>query len=477
MPQHDTRLIGGAYQLDKIILRSGIVTNYTAHPQNTNDVVGLSVIEIPPTEPLETIPALLKRFEIRRQANSSHVLQVHHWGVDGTRLYIATDMPQGTTLQNILDHERVIDISRSFSLSYQIAVGLQVLHAQGITGNDLRPSLITVTTPHNTDHIKISDIGIRPLLQSLHYISMEQPDDIGYVDPRFAPPEYLNKGTIGPWSDIYQLGILLFMCVTGRVPFAGSTPAQTALMQSTAPIPQIRQYNPVLPEALQLLLDHMLAKETQKRYATADEFLDALQALYTPSQSTSRPAVIKASTPPPPMKKEMQHHPAKPDITPAKEQDIAEMMTIIKTLDNSLPDAHESARQIAEKPQAPLSNTPAQTIPNTQGIYAYLGCQTPDGKIKKIAIRRNSIIIGRRDPKRNVSPDVDLTQFDAQMKVSRQHARIYFDEPHFYIEDLKSRNKTKLGRKTLEPLSAEILEDGAELSFGTVRVHFEYPEG
>ena len=83
-------------------------------------------------------------------------------------------------------------------------------------------------------------------------------------------------------------------------------------------------------------------------------------------------------------------------------------------------------------------------------------------------------MVGRLDPKRGVSPDIDLSQFDPRMTISRQHARIRF-ENFFYIEDLKSRNKTRLGELTLTPLHAELLQHGDVVRFGSVPLVFKIP--
>ena len=61
------------------------------------------------------------------------------------------------------------------------------------------------------------------------------------------------------------------------------------------------------------------------------------------------------------------------------------------------------------------------------------------------------------------------------MTISRQHARIRYEETFFYIEDLKSRNKTRLGELTLTPLKPELLQHGDLISFGSVRLIFKIP--
>jgi pSer/pThr/pTyr-binding forkhead associated (FHA) protein len=83
--------------------------------------------------------------------------------------------------------------------------------------------------------------------------------------------------------------------------------------------------------------------------------------------------------------------------------------------------------------------------------------------------------VGRIDPKHGVIPDIDLSQFDTKMTVSRQHARIRYEENFFSIEDLKSRNKTRLKDEPLDPFKTELLQHGDVICFGRVRMRFEVP--
>src|SRR5947209_16895457 len=82
-----------------------------------------------------------------------------------------------------------------------------------------------------------------------------------------------------------------------------------------------------------------------------------------------------------------------------------------------------------------------QVEPESAKIYAFLDIEQNEQVMQRITIKENTVIVGRVDPKRGITPQIDLTQFDTSSTVSRQHARIRLDGTSFYIEDLKSRNK------------------------------------
>ncbi|GCE24752.1 hypothetical protein KDA_02360 [Dictyobacter alpinus] len=453
MPQRDARLIGGVYRIGQIITGGGLLTTSTAYNHNTNDVVGLYVVDIPSSEQIDAIPALLKPYEKRRLVQSPHVLHVLDWGIDGTRIYIATDPPRGLTLQHVLDTEN-IDLARAIDLCQHLLLGLRALHAEGIAGLDLRPQLITVDTVGIQDRVQIDDIGLRTLLYALHYVDSQRPDDIGYLDPRYTAPEYIHHTQIGPWSDIYQVGLLLFTLYTGRLPFVGSTPAETGILQTASPLPPIKRFKHKAPDSLQALVEHAMSKDPAQRFSSAEEFLRALDTF----QKTLTAGPLKKSKP------ERENGTS---ATAAIPQKVLERIT---GTDARLHDGSKTIRK--SQPSTELLNV---QVPNEQGIYAYL-CHEKKGELtQRIAITQRNLIVGRLDPKRGVSPDLDLSHIDPKMSISRQHARIRFEDTFFSIEDLKSRNKTRLNDRVLTPLKPELLTHGAQIAFGSVNLRFEVP--
>jgi FHA domain len=110
--------------------------------------------------------------------------------------------------------------------------------------------------------------------------------------------------------------------------------------------------------------------------------------------------------------------------------------------------------------------------PESATIYAFLDIHQNEQMVQRIAIKENHVVVGRVDPKRGITPEIDLTQFDTSSTVSRRHARIRLDTTYFSIEDLESRNKTRLGELTLTPHKPEALQNGDVVSFGSVKATF-----
>lgn len=441
MQQQSPRMFGGYYQVGQVISTGPLLTIYSAYNRYSSDVVGLYVVELPPTMDEESAARLLQVFEQRRQVNSPHVIHVYDWGVDGASVFIATDPPRGLTLRHVLDTEN-LEIERALDLARQMARGLVALQAQGMVGIDMRPQLVTVDMVGETYRAQLDDIGLRLLLKQLGYMNSQRGGDIGYLDPRYAAPESLQNGSIGAWSDVYQLGLLIYETITGRLPFVGRTPAETGAMQCTNPVPPMSQFKLDTPQVLQDLLDRVLSKNPAQRFPDAVALLQALESLPLAGKS---------------------------------------LLSLASNGDEGgeLPDDAETAHQddsAVDEEGTILRLPPRNPSFDTEeeGALAYLYFEPAEegGVPRRFVIKSNYVIVGRVDPKRGVTPEIDLSAVDSQMTVSRQHARIRHEKSSFTIEDLKSRNKTRLRGLTLTPLQTEQLRDGDVVHFGSVRMVF-----
>jgi Protein kinase domain/FHA domain len=450
--RNNPRLIGGVYQVGQVITSGPMLAMSTAYNRNTGDVVGLLVFEVPPTIDTQTLERLLQPLEQRRSVKSPNVLGVYDWGVDGSRAYIVTGAPRGITLRHVLNNENV-DLQRALDIAQQLARGLAALHTGGIAGLDLRPQLITVDVTEVMDRVQIDDVGLRSLLRGLGYIDSQRSDDIGFLDPCYAAPEHIQGGAIGPYSDVYQLGLVLFELVTGRLPFVGKNPAETGVLQSTSPIPPMAQFKHDVPASLQEVVNRALTKNPMQRFPNATAMLAALEAVQLPRRRLPGETVAGGQPTPRPL--------------------IGSETNEMRSLED---DVTLRARAIQGRTLATQTVGDGMAmVPAEENAYAYLCVEENGVETQRFAILEKDVVVGRADPKRGYTPNVDLTKLDPRMTVSRQHARIRYEDTFFYIEDLKSRNKTKLGALVLTPMKQELLQHGDALQFGAVHLVFKVP--
>ncbi len=457
MTGRDALLIAGIYRVNQVLTQSSMYFSATAYDQRTDDIVGLYAIEAPLQVSREDLLQQFQGLDLRKRVRSAHVLRMRDWGVEGARVYIACDPLRGVTLRHLMGTED-LPLPRSIELAQQLLQGVQAFHEQRLFGLDLRPSLITVDTLDHLERVQIDDIGLRAYLKLLGYQTPEQAFDIAYLDTRYAPPEYIHEGAIGPGSDIYQVGLLLFEMVTGRPPFVGGNAAETGIMQRSAPLPPLQQYKHEVPIEFQQLLEQALAKRPEERFQSPLAMMRALDSL--------RPLAVS--------------QPMQP-----RNLGLAYQRTQIPSVTGEMKANAPYTRDMPVISESMFLKNPLLTrkkveitevvAPEEPGVYAYLYVLRTDGEYDSLPLRDKSLIIGRLDPKRKIRPDLDLREYDSRMTVSRQHIRIRLDGELFYIEDLKSHNKTHLGELVLEPFKPILLRNGDRIRCGEVRMVFKIP--
>ena len=163
---------------------------------------------------------------------------------------------------------------------------------------------------------------------------------------------------------------------------------------------------------------------------------------------------------------------------PSTDQEVAEgEQTLLKPrpTDQELAEGEQTVLRPSLESEKSVRSQPLgirSLEPESAKIYAALDIKQNEQIVQRITLEETSVVVGRVDPNRGITPQIDLTQFDASSTVSRHHARIRLEKTSFYIEDLKSRNKTRLGELTLTPLKPELLHNGDVVSFGSVKATF-----
>lgn len=185
--------------------------------------------------------------------------------------------------------------------------------------------------------------------------------------------------------------------------------------------------------------------------------LDADHPLQRPDRAESLLAVIKSFPAP-------NQVDSNPDL--AQEALVGEQ-TLLR------PEPKMDQTRVEDAPTLLISKLSiGPVVPESAKIYAFLDIQQNEQVTQRIEIKEHMVVVGRTDPKQKITPEIDLTPFDTASTVSRQHARLHFEKNGCFLEDLASRNKTRLGELTLPPHTLEALHNGDVVSFGSVKATF-----
>lgn len=183
-------------------------------------------------------------------------------------------------------------LGEALGLVAQVARALAYAHRQGIVHRDIKPPNIMVTA---NGMAKVADFGIARLDGSTLTVA-------GQVmgTPMFMSPEQCVGKPVDARSDIFSLGSVLYWLTSGKRPFRGDNASAISYkLVHEMPVPA-RTLDPGLPPGLDEILDRCMAKDPQQRYASADDFAAALEALAaTLSAAAPAPAAPAPAAPPP----------------------------------------------------------------------------------------------------------------------------------------------------------------------------------
>ncbi len=295
-----TELMGqaiGAYRLIAKLGEGGMAEVYKAYQPRLEREVALKFIR----PELAADAEFRGRFEHEAQAiarlSHPNIVHVYDFGEEGTRYYLVMEYVPGQTLKGRLESLRAagktMDWDEACRIINQIAAALDYAHQQGIIHRDVKPANIMLTPDGRA---LLNDFGIAKMLGTSQALT-QTGGTIG--TPAYMSPEQIrgDKEQLGPTSDLYSLGIVLYEMLTGRVPFVADTPLAVLYKHLHDPIPLPRTLAPTLPEATERVLLKALAKDPTDRYPDGQSLTQALQASFstptlplpTPRRTRTRP--------------------------------------------------------------------------------------------------------------------------------------------------------------------------------------------
>ncbi len=456
MSHQPPRVVQGIYQLGAALISGNVATLFSAQELSTGDSVAVLLARPPGRIDLARAQTLLQPLRTLQTAFHPHLLHLRDTGLDGDEFFAVTDL-RGRTLRELLNTQ-ALPLDRALEIARQLAHGVGALHAQQVYGLDLRPDCIRIETSGRYDTALLADVGLRRFLWSLGYEKKDISNDpLIRLDPRYAAPEQLQQRSSKPATDIYSLGLLLFEMIAGRLPFVGNTHAETRALQLSAPVPNLTPLRgPAQPE-LQTFIERALAKHPSLRFPDTEAFCDALaqvqlsQQKSTPASKSSRP-IFQTE----PMEALPGQSRSRPAPAPPPSSALAGLPADPEALETTLTNIEEGEEATLFVP----------------GRARLLIGQSERKKV--IPIKRLPATLGRADAGQAVKPDIDLTPYDSKHSVSRRHARIVREGDLFYLEDLKSVNKTWLGELQLKPYERQLLRRHDRIQLGLVELIFEY---
>ena len=264
----EQRVLGGRYLIKDKVGTGGMATVYRAQDQRLDRTVAVKIM-LPQYASDATFAA---RFKQEAQAaaglSSPYIVGVYDWGKDGDTYYIVMEYLRGTDLKSGIKSHGALDPKKVAQIGSQICGALSVAHKHEIIHRDIKPQNIMVLPDGN---IKVMDFGIARAKNS----HLTQDNNV-LGTAHYVSPEQTRGQELGPTTDIYSLGIVMYECATGRVPFDGDDAISVALKQvNELPVPP-SQLNPGVDADLERIILKCMEKDPANRFQTADELRQVL---------------------------------------------------------------------------------------------------------------------------------------------------------------------------------------------------------
>lgn len=281
-------VIAGRYRIETLLGLGGMGAVYRASDTFEMQQVALKVIMANGRSMDEATS--IERF--RREARYAHqlrhknVVPVFNFGQDGSLLYLVMPLVTGGTLKNLLKAEKPLPVVQARRYLSDVAEAIDAIHAhpQKIVHRDIKPSNLLI---HQDDgRLVVADFGIaramqkeRPLTQSGWALGTEH----------YTAPEQ-SQGKSEPASDIYSLGVVAYQVLTGLLPF------QAIVRSRAGKLPSPSELNAELPSAVDTVVFRSIDNDPTKRYASAREFIKALDTALQLPASVSEPTQLASTS-------------------------------------------------------------------------------------------------------------------------------------------------------------------------------------
>ncbi len=229
-------------------------------------------------------PEVVERFRREARAATSvgneHIIDVTDMGdfPDGTPFFVMEHL-EGRELADVIEYEGPLTIGRTVRIARQVCEALAAAHGKHIVHRDLKPeNIFIIRRQGNPDFVKVLDFGVSKMRESAERVERSlTKTGITMGTPHYMSPEQAQGSReTDHRTDIYALGVIVYLALTGDVPFDGDSLAGLMVKVMTAEPPPMRRYRSDIPESLEAIVGKMLAKHPEDRFTGADEVAQAL---------------------------------------------------------------------------------------------------------------------------------------------------------------------------------------------------------
>ena len=267
-------VLAGKYRVERVLGRGGMGVVVAATHQDLDEQVALKLLVEPPQDGDETVSRFLREAKAAAKIKSEHVARVNDVGrLDSGEPFIVMEYLEGRDLHALIDKRGPLLVSDAASYIVQACEALAEAHSIGIIHRDLKPgNLFLARRPDGSARIKVLDFGISKVLPEAGIgRSMTRTGTVMGSPEFMAPEQWLDAKAVDLRTDIWSLGGILYLLVSGERPFVGDSVAELCQQVMNITPPDLKEIAPELPHALVDIIDKCLEKDPECRYGNVAE--------------------------------------------------------------------------------------------------------------------------------------------------------------------------------------------------------------
>jgi tetratricopeptide (TPR) repeat protein len=281
-------VLGGRFRIDSLLGVGGMGVVYRAWDLSLEIEVALKLLRPELARKPESFQAFRQELLLARQVSSPYVVRIHDLAEHEGRWFISMDLVRGESLERRCARQRRLPLEQALAITRGLLEGLSAAHQRGVVHRDLKPANVLLA---EDGHPYISDFGVARMLGAA---GLTQTGMI-VGTPEYLSPEQARGGDIDARSDLYTVGLILYEMLTGQLPFAGGTPAETVIRRVLRPPPPLSSVRPDLPAWLQAFCARLLMVRPAHRFPSAAAALQALDTRRVPRPPLDRRALAVAA--------------------------------------------------------------------------------------------------------------------------------------------------------------------------------------
>lgn len=259
------------YRIDSELGAGGMATVYLADDVRHRRNVAVKVLH-PELAHHLGVERFLREIEIVARLQHPHIVPVFDSGEADGALYFVMPRIEGESLRARLEHDGKLAIDEAVRLVREVADALEYAHSQGIVHRDLKPENILLSR----GHALLADFGIARSDAKDNRTQLTQAGSSLGTPVYMSPEQAAGEADLGPASDVYALGCILYELLAGEAPFTGPTYEAILVRRFTHEAPRLRTKRAEVPAALDAAVSSALERDPAKRTATARAFSEAL---------------------------------------------------------------------------------------------------------------------------------------------------------------------------------------------------------